>query len=385
MMTNRRMTRLLRRYLDGTASVDEVARVEKWWSAFPEGEALPGGAALEETREALFHRIRFVLDGGAPVRPLYQRPVARLTAAAVLVLIVGGYWLLSRTNKPTPNHALAVAADIGAPAKTRATLTLSGGRQILLDSAATGALAQQGRVTIQKTSNGRLQYVPASPVGGQGSEIVFYNTLTNPRGSQVISLFLPDGTQVWLNAASSLRYPVSFGGLKQREVSLTGEGYFDVAKNPAQPFNVSVNGDLEVGVLGTSFNINAYDDEKVIRTTLLEGSVMVKEEAGSGVVLKPREQARVIGGKMAVVSDVDVEQVMAWKNGEFEFNGADIAAILREISRWYDVQVVFAGAPPPGHFSGIVSRSGKLSDVLKIFGQANIHYTIDKNQLTILP
>ncbi len=197
---------------------------------------------------------------------------------------------------------------------------------------------------------------------------VVYNTLSAPTGGQ-FQLVLPDGSKVWLNSSSSIRFPTEFSG-EERKVELTGEAYFEVAKNPTLPFRVSVSG-MYVEVLGTHFNIMAYGDESSIKTTLLEGSVRVTK-GSSAKVLTPGQQSKMnLKGDINVV-DADLEQVIAWKNGYFQFSSDDIETIMRQVARWYDIKVVYKDKIPGGGFSGIVSRKNNISRVLKILQDGGV-------------
>jgi ferric-dicitrate binding protein FerR (iron transport regulator) len=301
-------------------------------------------------------------------------------AAAILVLLAGGgYWWLHRLPSVAgPVIVSTKPADVAAPVTNRATITLAGGRQIDLDSAGNGALVQQGSAQLIKQGNGQIAYKAASL--GQGA--LLYNTLSNPRGSQVVHLTLADGTRVWLNAESSLRYPVVFAG-SDRTVEITGEAYFEVAAEAHKPFKV-LKGSTIVEVLGTAFNVNAYADEPVIKVTLLEGKLQVAK-AGNHLLLGPGQQA-VVAETVERSGTVDTSAVMAWKNGRFTFLRADLSTVLRELSRWYDVTVHYEGALPPHAFTGKFSKSLTLDQVLHILTNHHIHYTIEPNrQLTIRP
>lgn len=320
----------------------------------------------------------------AIVRPLKGNYFRKMIAAAIIILLLGAgsYYLFLQpekqvakvaTQQPQPKNDLL-------PGGNKAILTLDDGTRIVLDSAANGTLTQQGDTKIIKLDSGQLMYKGT----GNNHEIT-YNTITTPRGGQYI-IVLADGSKVWLNAASSLRYPTGFNG-KERKVELTGEGYFEVAKNAAMPFRVTVN-NLSVEVLGTHFNINAYNDEKVIKTTLLEGSVKVSVNTISKMI-KPGQQALVFssGGQQTAikVQEADTEEAIAWKNGFFQFNRTDLASIMRQISRWYNVDVEYEGKLTNRSFSGIVSKNSNVSEVMKIMQQANIHFRIEGNTPTGRP
>lgn len=314
------------------------------------------------------------------VIPMRSRRRRWWMAAAVAALLVGigGYLLLLRNGgQPKPVVVATITPDITAPTASRATLILANGQRVFLDSAATGTLATQGQVSIKKLGNGQIQY------SGATGELA-YNTLYNPRGSQVINITLGDGTRVWLNAASSLRYPVAFGG-GERLVDVNGEAYFEVARDPGKPFMVSKNG-MSVKVLGTHFNVNAYDDEAAIRVTLLEGLVEVTGQTQHQTVsLRPGEQA-VLAGNLSIAQNVDLDQVMAWKNGEFQFNEkTDIHTIMRQLSRWYDIDIVYQGTVT-GHFWGSISRSVQVSEVLAMLQKTGaVHFTLEGRRVTVAP
>jgi transmembrane sensor len=332
------------------------------------------------------------------VRRLHFTLWSRVAAAVVIGLLgLGGYWLFStgHGDKNLPAAASAVVVDLP-PGGNKAMLTLGNGSTIILDSAHKGTLTTQGGVAVVKADSGQLVY----HADRQASTAVVYNTLSTPKGGE-FQLVLPDGTKVWLNAASSIRYPTAFIGLERR-VEVTGEAYFEVHKNAAQPFTVSVPGKEAIEVLGTSFDVNAYGDEPVIKTTLLEGAVQVAAVGGlpganrggdkRPVVLKPGQQARLMvggsngngAGEVTVTSDVDMDEALAWKKGEFIFNRLDMASVLRQVSRWYDFEVVDSGQPVHHTFSGIVSRSSNLSEVMKLFGRAGIRFRLEGKKMVLL-
>lgn len=302
-----------------------------------------------------------------------------VAAAVLLVLATAGFFLVRSRNA---NETLAVNhpkpdvhTDI-APGGDKAVLTLANGQKIILDSAANGDLSQQGGTKVMKMG-GQLSY------NSEGKTAqVLYNTISTPKGGQY-QLLLADGTKAWLNAASSLRFPTAFAG-KERSVELTGEGYFEVAHNAAMPFHVSVN-DVDVQVLGTRFNINGYSNEEAIKTTLLEGRVMVKKGEKS-VFLNPGQQAQSSGSEtLRIKNGVDMEAAVAWKNGLFQLEGADVKTIGRQIERWYDVEVRYSGNLQSAHLSGEVPRSLNLSQVIKVLELSGIDVKTDGRTLTITP
>ncbi len=301
-------------------------------------------------------------------------------AAAVLLIIVSAGYFLNKNYTVNSRREMAglkpdYKADVAPPADVKAVLVLANGQKIYLDSAGNGILAQDGSVQVVKNDRGELVY------SGGGAAETATNTLMLPKGSKPLRLKLADGSLVWLNAASSITYPMAFAG-KERKVSLQGEAYFEVAKNPAQPFIV-LSGEKQVRVLGTSFNVNAYRDEKDTRVTLLEGLVEVHEGGQTGV-LKPGQQARMTGEKIAVVNEVDTDEVMAWKNGEFYFNGADIKTIMRQIEKYYNVEVVY-NDPIQYQFVAKISREVNVSEFLKILELTNlVHFKIEKDKITVM-
>ena len=282
--------------------------------------------------------------------------------------------MVSLTSNAKEKSIAAVQNDV-APGGNKAVLTLANGRQIFLDSAHTGMLAQQGNAQIVKTDSGRLEYtiVQGKPAG------IVYNTLMTPRGGQ-FKLRLPDGTDVWLNSASSIRYPTAFAE-GERKVEITGEAYFEVAGDKAKPFQVKV-GDMNVLVMGTHFNINAYADEGAVATTLLEGSVKVSS-GNKSATLKPGQQA-VAASELTIVNNANVEQIMAWKNGYFSFNQADLRTVLRMLERWYDIDVKYPDNIPVRHFTGELSRDLTLSQVISVLGEMDVKFKIEGKTLTVM-
>jgi ferric-dicitrate binding protein FerR (iron transport regulator) len=232
---------------------------------------------------------------------------------------------------------------------------------------------------VVKQSNGQLAYNTQNEKPTE----VLYNTLTTPRGGQY-QLVLPDGSKVWLNAASAISYPTAFTG-SERKVEIKGEAYFEIAKNTAMPFIVKVN-DAQVQVLGTHFNINAYSDEDAIKTTLLEGAVKVTKDAAS-TLLKPGQQA-ILGrssNEIRVQENTDLDAVLAWKNGYFSFNQTDLATIMRQIARWYDVDIVYSDKVPERRFGGEIPRNTNAAEVLKMLEESKVHFRIEGRKVIVLP
>ncbi|WEK35663.1 MAG: FecR domain-containing protein [Candidatus Pseudobacter hemicellulosilyticus] len=318
------------------------------------------------------------LETAAPVRRLSSRRYWwRNAAAAVLLLTVlaAGWLLLGRqeTGKATGGSEQGIVASDIQPGSEKAVLVLADGRRILLDSLVGNVLQEQGMLVTN--NSGMLRYA-----GAPGK--MAYHTLQTPRGGQY-ALTLPDGTRVWLNAASGIRYPVRFDS-SVRQVSITGEAYFEVAANKEKPFLVIVNG-LKVEVLGTRFNINSYSNEASISTTLLDGLVKLSDPAAAGrsVLLRPGQQAQA-GKQLLVTNDPDIDQVMAWKNGKFIFGeGTGLAPIMRQIERWYDVDVIYEDGIPAISFAGEIQRDLNLSELLRILGRLDIQFRIEGKKLIV--
>ena len=303
-------------------------------------------------------------------------------AAIALILISGGLYLNSlKDNQVATNlKPLRFKNDI-LPGNNKAILTLHDGFQINLDDAKNGILVRESNMNIEKVLEGQLEY--KADDANQTVTQLKYNTLSTPIGGQY-QLILPDGSKVWLNAGSSLRFPTAFVG-KERRVELSGEAYFEVSKNKAMPFKVFAN-DMEVRVLGTHFNVMAYDNEKSINTTLIEGSVQVLKGTGR-VYLKPGEEA--ILNKTSsnmTVSAADVEQIVAWKNGYFMFNDENIESIMRKVSRWYNVDVTFKGSMKNKDFVGTMLRNRNVSELLRMLELTGaVHFSIEGRRITVMP
>lgn len=384
------LQRLFRKYLDETISPAELSQLY----TLINNEYDP--AALDEVLKDAFSDPSFAAPEGdhdprevfaglvATIRErkkIYRLPWGRIAAAACIALLAGIMtWLwVGRPAKPNIVKAPPMHQDI-APGHDGAVLTLANGKQIVLDSMHNGALAVQGNVTITKLSNGQLSYTSttANPAG------VFYNKLSTPRARKTM-VVLADGTEVWLNAASSIRYPTAFTG-KERIVEVSGEAYFEVSQNASMPFIVKREGtDQRIEVLGTSFNMNAYDDEDTMRTTLLQGSVRVIKGSAS-IVLRPGEQAAAgRGGKdLRLIRDADIEEVIAWKNGRFQFSNMDLRTIMRQLARWYDVDVAFEGEVPDIRIGGFLHKDVNLSTVLEFLKNNGVRFKLEGRRIIVL-
>ncbi|QEC45102.1 FecR family protein [Pseudobacter ginsenosidimutans] len=297
--------------------------------------------------------------------------------AAVIVIALGAgsyFWLFRQKTGSTAVQNVVSAKDI-LPGTNKAILTLADGSSIFLDSTTNGIIAQQGTAAIEKQSNGTIVY----NLNGASDGKVMTNTLRTPKGGQY-KLTLPDGTKVWMNAASSITYPASFTGNK-RAVSVSGELYFEVAKNATQPFIVEVEDRSSIEVLGTSFNLNAYDNESSSKTTLIEGKVRVKKE-DQAEVLQPGQQAR-IGNAITIASKVDIDQILAWKNGNFNFEDMPLSEIMRQLERWYDIEVRYEGTVPSIKFHGKMSRGVTLSDVITFLSDNDLKLRLEDRRLIV--
>ncbi len=301
-----------------------------------------------------------------------------MSVAAIFLLIIGGAFLLKTTlgiGNSIASIDIRYKNDV-APGSNKAILTLGNGSKIDLVNTKDGIIESDKGVKIDKAGE-TVIYKSNSPKYST-SETVF-NTITTPRGGQY-QLALPDGSKVWMNNASSIKFPVAFSG-NTREVVLSGEAYFEVAKNPNKPFIVHVN-DLEVKVLGTHFNIMCYSDESSIKTTLIEGSVKLSK-GNFSELLYPGKIAT-FQHQSFTVADADIEQELAWKNGYFIFNKSDIETIMRQLARWYDVNVNYEGAKPKNLFVGQIKKEASLAESLKIIELSGIHFKIEGRNLIVM-
>jgi transmembrane sensor len=375
LLSNQRYFDLADKWLDGTISPEEEQEYANWYNQFSEADEvlIPAGIALskEEYQQKLFQKIN---QRRVKVVSLRTK-VARLAVAAIVAGIVGlGFFLYQTRLQPTtPVVATTqpqspVQKDVK-PGTNGATLILANGNVVVLDTARNGQVAA-GASNIFKT-NSIISFQDAEMAITTGNSI---NTLSTPRARQQ-QLVLSDGTNVWLNAESSIRFPTVFTG-RIREVEMTGEAYFEVAKNAAKPFIVNING-ARVEVLGTHFNVMAYANEPSLQTTLVEGSVRFSK-FGKELLLQPGQQSQLLqGDNLKLVPHADLNFAMAWKNGKQVLNGADIQTVMRNIERWYDVDVEYKGAIPSRTFTGDLPRTANLSEIVRLFQINNIHATLD--------
>ncbi len=321
----------------------------------------------------------------AKVVALYKKWLPKVAAAAILFTSLATMFIITR-RPSTPvavltskNTKAVVAKNEILPGNNKALLTLSDGSVVALDDTKNGIVARQGKTNVAKNNN-QVIYNAPDVTGAAPVEITF-NTIATPNGGQY-QVVLPDGSKVWLNAASSLRFPTSFSGA-ERKVELTGEGYFEVAKDAAHPFHVQVS-NTEITVLGTHFNVMGYNNEAALKTTLLEGAVKISY-GNMAKILKPGQQAKVENSNDGIeVINADTEQAVAWKNGSFLFVNEEIKSIMRQLSRWYDIDVSYEGKEKQRYFSGEVSRSVTLAQALKILDFSNIKFRINDKKIAVI-
>lgn len=375
---------LLEKYRTGNCTDAEKAIVETWYLKFEQEEGnLLSGTQITEATDRIWNRMP--IHEVEEIKPVRRNlwPAIGTAAAVVLLGALALYFFNPSPLNPSKEQLSNVnpaTEQVILPGGNKAVLTLADGKQITLDEAGNGKLAEQSGITITKTKDGQLVYtVSPSAVAAKGPAM---NMIATPKGGQY-QVNLPDGTKVWLNAASSLRYPAAFtAGVRQ--VSLTGEAYFEVAKVRSEmPFKVST-ATQTVEVLGTHFNINSYTDEPAVKTTLLEGAVKVISPATAvkELILKPGQQSALRGAQLNV-AEVNEEEVIAWKNGMFRFRDADLQTVMRSVARWYDVQVNYEGTLPVRQFSGEIHRNVNLSEVLDILSFFKVHFRVDGKTITV--
>ncbi|WP_343307218.1 FecR domain-containing protein [Chitinophaga niabensis] len=376
-----RIPELIVRLLKQEASEEEIAELESWKQASPANAALIAGIlkeayvanGLKELETAQKRSTEKLAQAGILLQNKDHTRVRRISyrwvaAAAVLMAVATGvYFWSQRSLQPIPDLAGNIA-----PGSTKAILTLADGSTVALDSTGNRVISQGG--TAIRQQGGQLEY----DVKGEPASLS-YNMLVTPRGGQ-FRITLPDGSKVWLNAASSLRYPTAFIN-NTRTVEITGEAYFEVAPDAAKPFMVKVNERTAILVLGTAFNVNAYTDEPTINTTLLEGAVRINAQT-----LTPGQQAQVnTAGAIKLVNDVDVSETVAWKNGIFSFNNADVRTVMRQIGRWYNIEINYEQAVYTTKFKGKIGRDLNLTDALEVLKKAGVNFKMEGRTLTVMP
>lgn len=404
-MKNTNLQEIFARYLSGEASPKEVrfllqqfgkkenetelkAAIRRQLEAgheMPEPIEKSWESVLQDTYQAIKVQISHKNQIEDDVKTLHQIHIRRWwrysIAAAMAVLVASSVFIFFNHKKGSSVQTrteIVQRRDI-APGGNKAILTLSNGTSIGLDSTKNGVIFLQGNTKVVKQNNGLLSF---NNVGSGKATRTLYNTITTPRGGQY-EVVLSDGTKVWLNAASSIRFPNEFTG-NVREVRVTGEAYFEVTDNTQMPFKVLVN-DMTVQVLGTHFNVMAYKDEPVAKITLLNGAVKVTD-GDKNVLLNPGEQAQVnLKGQLTKVENVDLQGTIAWKNNQFWFNGDDIQTVMRELSRWYNVNVIIKGDIPQ-HFGGDISRNIYVSKVFEALqATSHLQYKIQDSTIIVSP
>ncbi|MBX3252624.1 MAG: FecR domain-containing protein [Chitinophagaceae bacterium] len=370
---NQQMLILADKWVHGTITEEEKKVFTEWYNGFDDSSPLNDMEAPLMLKQEIFASIQQAKeeDRIKNTRFFWLRRIG--WAAAVIIALCGtaGLWIYNEPGgnftqqtiqKPLPETDIA-------PGTNKAMLTLADGSIISLDEAKTGNLAEQGNTAIVKLDSGQLAY----KVTGTAKEIS-YNTLTTPRGGQ-FQLTLPDGSEVWLNAASSIRFPTAFDG-KQRKVSITGEAYFEIKPDKSMPFVVEINDHASVEVLGTHFNINSYTDESSIKTTLIEGLVKIKSYDKQELITPGQQIQLGENNSIRLIKNADVEEAIAWKNGVFQFHAASLPAVLRQLSRWYNVDVQYEKDIPEREFEGEMQRDLSLLQVLKILEKNKVNFEI---------
>lgn len=382
-MQKDRLKYLLENYSGAGLSESELAELENWYNQIDYGEKELDQYILEAGgQEVIVNRMhedfKNKIRKPANTRSISITKIVAMAAAVLLVLSAGLYFYQSQSVNPANRILKDTEAEVIEPGGNKAVLTLANGKQINLETASNGQLAETDGVEIKKSADGQVFYSIISGIGSNGES----NTISTPNGGQY-QIVLADGTRVWLNAASSLKYPTVFSG-NERRVELIGEAYFEVKSNQKSPFLV-VSNNQTVKVLGTHFNIKSYPGEPVVKTTLLEGRVLVSaNRTTDDKILLPGQQA-LFDGNRFTVQNGDLKEVMAWKNGYFMFKDEDIYAIMNQVSRWYNVEVVYMGKFENKRMGGYVSRSKKITDLLDIMESTKgIHFKIEGRRVTVM-
>ena len=376
-MTRQEFLYLYEKSLCGECSAEE----EEQLAAYRDEMKLEDGT-WDDTpakEQEVYNRIwKKLEDSRYPAKRTY--PFTWLKVAAAVLLASTAVWIFTKNTKPLNHPGIPLAVKKHKPilpGGNKAYLTLADGSKIVLNDARTGKLTTQSGIQVTKAKDGMLVYQFKDK--SQKNSSSPYNTITTPAGGQY-QLVLSDGTKVWLNAASALKFPAHFSADK-REVELTGEAYFEVHKNAAAPFVVNA-ADQQVLVLGTHFNIKAYADESMIKTSLLEGRVNISS-AGQTAVLHPGQEAVNKHNGQIRVADADVEESIAWKNGLFKFNNASIEEVMRQVARWYNIKVSYEGSLPVRQFTGTVSRQVNIKEMLDMLRYTGIQFKISEDHITV--
>lgn len=376
-------SKIIKKYLKGKASNSEVSFLEKYYNHFEKESSFTWRLSVNDKENLERELFAGILQKTTKKKKIFQLSkicwYKQAMAALILLFIgLGTYYNLIATNG---SETTVIATPVLAkkdlrPGGNRAILTLSNGSTVVLDSTGNGFVTQQSNTQIVKTAKGQLSYTTLN----QNSKELVYNSVSIPRGGQY-QLVLPDGTKVWLNADSSIRFPVAFVG-KERKVTITGEAYFEVAKDKKKPFIVS-SANMDVEVLGTHFNVSAYAEESIVKTTLLEGSVKINNKK-SEFYLVPGQQSQLNNsGQFSIKNNIDVDKEIAWTKGKFQFNSNTIQEIMLQLSRWYDVEVIYQGKVSSETFSAIIKRSSNISQVLKLMEASGVKFDIEGKKIYV--
>lgn len=382
-MTREEYNSLYEKYIAGKCSEDELVELENYQDSLILKEQVWDNTIMgdsEEIKQSIQIDLSNSIQEYNRIRKFKTRAWQSAAAAVLIIISTSIYYFQGSHEQVLVNTETPRFKNDVAPGNNKAVLTLDDGSKIDLDDAKTGILASESNVDIKKTGDGKLEYTASV----QDAKIIKYNVLRTPMGGEY-QLVLPDGSKVWLNSGSTLRFPTSFVG-SERIVELKGEAYFDITKNSKMPFLVRTNNAMDIKVLGTQFNIMAYDDEKNINTTLIEGSVEVLKGLGK-TMLKPGQEAVLNKGSGNIkVSIADLEQAIAWKNGYFIFSNENIESIMRKVSRWYNVDVIYEGNLSNKDFVGTISRNKNVSELLKMLELTGaVHFSIDGRRITVMP
>lgn len=380
-MTKAEAKELLNKYIKGKCTPEEKGLVEHWYLSESSKQSLPDD--LEDFSPEKMQ----MWDEISEMSDLQNRRKrsgiilwgTSIAAAVLLIFSISNNFFIEKEEALISKNENVQPFDKEA-GSNKAVLTLGDGSKIILDDALKGSIATEGGISIRKSSDGSIVYdIPE--LAERNSKSVPYNTIETPKGGKY-QIILPDGSKVWLNAGSLLRFPAIFTGT-ERNVELSGEAYFEVAKNMDLPFNVRTK-NMNIHVTGTQFNVMAYNDENYSAATLVEGSVQVSNPAQK-LYLKPGEQ--VLANETSKLSKrlADVEETIAWKNGLFQFNNSDIHTVMNQISRWYDVSIEYKGRVPEKHFGGYISRDSKLSQVLKMLELSGVRFSVEEKKIIVLP
>lgn len=374
----------LEKYNNKTASPEEKQAVEAWYESINGQEASNTAAETSQLKSEIFDRVKAKI--ALKERPVPSRKLkiaAGIWAKAAVLLVafsIGAFFYFKHSNSTFFTSAKKTNQTGIKPGDDKAVLTLADGSAIVLNEVANGQIGHEAGVSITKSKNGELVYSFAANANPNSTAI---NTVSTPRGGQY-HLVLADGTNVWLNANSSIKFPVVFTK-NERNVEITGEVYFEVFKNKMKPFTVST-GESEIRVLGTHFNVNAYDDEAVEQTTLLEGSIELKRGAEKRILVPGNQASFAKSSNHISIKDADdLEAVIAWKNGYFQFDHADLQSVMRQVSRWYNVKVNYKGPILNKEYSGKIPRKTTAEKLIEMLHYSGIECEIENGQITVSP